>query len=62
MDIASILIVSGIVILCLLPVLLRSFRGFDRRADDVEHENPDAADAIRKARKQIDQGKGWYGP
>lgn len=62
MDIASILTIAGIAILCLLPVLLRSFRSLDRLADDIEHQNPAAAKAIREARNQIDRGRGRYGP
>ncbi|GAA4661682.1 hypothetical protein [Arthrobacter cryoconiti] len=62
MDIVSILIIAGIVLLCLLPVLFRSFRSFDKGADDIEARSPEVAKAIREARKQIDRGKGRYGP
>lgn len=62
MDIASILIIAGICILCLLPVLFRSFRSFDKSANDIEAQNPDVAKAIRDARRDIDRGKGRYGP
>ena len=60
MDMVSILIIAGICLLCLLPVLFRSFRGFDKSAD--EGRNPEVARAIRDARHQIDRGKGRYGP
>lgn len=62
MDIASILIIAGICILCLLPVLFRSFRSFDKTANDLEKQNPDVAEAIRKARRDIDSGRGRFGP
>lgn len=62
MDIASILIIAGICTLCLLPVLFRSFRSFDKSANDVEGQNPDVAKAIRDARRDIDRGRGRYGP
>lgn len=62
MDIISILIILGIVVLCLLPVLFRSFRSFDKSAEDIEASNPDVARAIREARNQIDRGNGRYGP
>ena len=62
MDIVSIVIVAGIVILSLLPVLFRSFRSFFKTADDIEARNPDVARAIREARNQIDRAKGRYGP
>lgn len=62
MDIASILIIAGIGTLCLLPVLFRSFRSFDKTANDIEAQHPDVAKAIREARRNIDQGKGRYGP
>ncbi|WP_449374473.1 hypothetical protein [Arthrobacter psychrolactophilus] len=62
MDIVSILIIAGIVILCLLPVVFRSFRSYDKSANDMEHQSPDVAQAIREARKNIDRGKGRYGP
>ena len=61
MDIVSILIIAGICILCLLPVVFRSFRSFDKCADDIEAQHPDVAKAIREARGNIDRGKGRYG-
>jgi len=61
-DIVSILIVVGICILCLLPVLFRSFRSLDKTANDMEAEHPDVAKAIRDARRNIDRGRGRYGP
>lgn len=62
MDIVSILIIAGIVILCLLPVVFRSFRSYDKSANDIEPQSPDVAQAIREARMNIDRGKGRYGP
>lgn len=62
MDIASILIIAGICFLCLLPVLFRSFRSLDKRANDLEKQNPDVAEALRKARRDIDSGRGRFGP
>lgn len=62
MDIASILIIAGILALCLLPIIFRSFRSFDKSADDIEGRDPETARAIREARKNIDRGKGRYGP
>ena len=60
MDILSILIIAGICILCLLPFVFGSFRGFDRRAKDIEGQNPEAARALREARQNIDRGRGRY--
>lgn len=62
MDIVSILIIVGICILCLMPVLFRSFRSYDRTANDMEAQNPDVAKAIRDARRNIDRGRGRFGP
>lgn len=57
MDIASILIIAGICVLCSLPVLFRSLRSYDKRATDIEAQNPDVAKGIRDARREIDRGK-----
>ncbi|MHA7269097.1 hypothetical protein [Arthrobacter sp. HLT1-20] len=62
MDIASILIIAGICILCSLPVLFRSLRSFDKSANDIEAQNPDVAKGIRDARREIDKGKDISGP
>jgi hypothetical protein len=62
MDIVSILIIAGICILCLLPVVFRSFRSFDKKADEMQAQNPDVAMAIRDARRNIDRARGRYGP
>ncbi|MGH3653537.1 hypothetical protein [Glutamicibacter sp.] len=62
MDIASILIVCAIVVLCALPFIIGAFRGLDRRADDFEGSNPEISQALRDARKNIDRGKGYYDP
>lgn len=62
MDFASILIIAGIVVLCAFPFLVRSFRSVDRRADDLEGRNPEVARAMREVRRDIDRGKGIYGP
>lgn len=61
MVIVSVLIIVGIVILCLLPVLFRSFRSFDKTADDIEARNADVATGLREARNQIDRGSRHYG-
>lgn len=61
MDLPSILIIAGIVFLCLLPVMFRAFRSFDRTADDLEGQDPEVAKAIRDARRDMDRGKGMYG-
>ena len=62
MDLASILIVLAIIVLCALPFIFGSFRGLDRTADDLEFRDPQTARALRNARKDIDRGKGYYGP
>lgn len=62
MDLVSLLIVAGIIVLCLLPVVFGSFRSLDRHADDMEGRDPETARALRRARRDIDRGKGRYGP
>lgn len=62
MDFASLLVLGGIIILCLLPVVFGSFRSLDRHADDWEGRDQQTARSLRKARRDIDRGKGWYGP
>ena len=62
MDFVSVLIILGILVLCLLPLLFGSLRNLDRRADDVQGEDPETARALREARKNIDRGKGWNLP
>ncbi len=61
MDIVSILIVAGIFILCLLPVLFRSSRIFDRSKDDIDVRDADVARELRESRDQIDRGSRHYG-
>ncbi|MCQ9163988.1 hypothetical protein [Arthrobacter sp. STN4] len=61
-DSPSILIIAGICVFCLLPVLFRPFFSFDKCANDIEVQNPDVAKAIRDARRDIDRGRGRYGP
>ncbi|MDJ0313698.1 hypothetical protein [Arthrobacter sp. H35-D1] len=61
MDIVSILIIAGIIILCLLPVLFRSFRRFAKTADNSEARNSDVARDLREAQNQIDRGSRQYG-
>lgn len=53
MDIVSILIVAGIVILCLLPLLFRSSRILDKSKDDIEVRDADVARELRESRNQI---------
>lgn len=62
MDFASFVIVAVIILLCALPFVLGSFRGLDRKADELENVDPQTAQALRKAREDIDRGKGYYGP
>lgn len=61
MDIVSILIVAGIVILCLLPVLFRSSRTVDKSKDDIEVRDADLARELRESRDQIDRRSRDYG-
>lgn len=62
MDLVSILIICAIVALCSLPFIFGAFRSLDRRADDLEGSDPEVAQALRDARKNIDRGKGYYDP
>ncbi|MEU3331984.1 hypothetical protein ACF046_07510 [Glutamicibacter creatinolyticus] len=62
MDFASLLVLGGIITLCLLPVVFGSFKSLDRHADDLEGRDQQTARSLRKARRDIDRGKGWYGP
>lgn len=62
MDIVSILIISGIVILCLLPFIFGAFMKFDKKAEELEGTDPETARALRDARRNIDRGRGIYGP
>lgn len=61
MDIVSILIVSGIVILCLLPLLFRSSRIFDKSKNDTEVRDADVARELRESRNQIDRRSRDFG-
>lgn len=62
MDIVSGLIIAGICVLCVLPILFGSYRSFDKSAKDIEGRDPETALALRKARRDIDRGRGYYGP
>lgn len=61
MDIVSILIVAGIVILCLLPLLFRPSRILCKSKDDVEIRDADVARELRESRNQIDRRSRDYG-
>lgn len=61
MDIVSILIIAGIVILCLLPVLFRSFRRFDKTADNREARNSDVARDLRRRTTRLIEAAGSMG-
>ncbi|MDQ0095206.1 hypothetical protein [Paeniglutamicibacter psychrophenolicus] len=60
MDMPSILIVAGILVLCLLSVGIGMRRTLDRRARDIQRTDPETARALREARRNIDQGRGLY--
>ena len=45
MDFASFVIVAVIILLCALPFVLGSFRGLDRKADELEDVDPQTAQA-----------------
>jgi len=61
-DLASIFIVAAVIVLCAFPFIIGAFRGLDRKADELENRDPQTAKALRQARKDIDRGKGYYGP
>lgn len=60
MDMLSILVIAGIVLLCLLSVGIGMHRTLDKRAGDLQRTDPETARALRDARRNIDQGKGLY--
>ncbi|GAA1868269.1 hypothetical protein GCM10009715_14230 [Paeniglutamicibacter psychrophenolicus] len=60
MDMPSILIVAGILVLCLLSVGIGMRRTLDKRAGDILRTDPETARALREARRNIDQGRGLY--
>ncbi|WP_347039564.1 hypothetical protein AAHB37_05470 [Glutamicibacter halophytocola] len=62
MDLASIFIVAALIVLCAFPFIIGAFRGLDRKADELESRDPETSKALRKAREDIDRGKGYYGP
>lgn len=62
MDIMSILIITGILLLCLVPVIFRAFRSYDKAADDLEDRDPESAKAIGAARRKMERGRGICGP
>ncbi|MGY2746718.1 hypothetical protein ACQCSU_00920 [Pseudarthrobacter sp. O4] len=57
MDIGFIGIVAAA--LCGLGVLTAFFRNLERRADAMEHRNPDVAKALRDHQRRMDQGNGY---
>jgi hypothetical protein len=61
MDIVSILIVAGIVILCLVPLLFRSSRILDKSKDDIEVRDAGVARELRESRNQIDRRSRDFG-
>lgn len=61
MGFASIFIIAAIIVLCAFPLVIGAFRGLDRKADELENLDPQTSKALRKARKDIDRGKGYYG-
>ena len=62
MDLVSVLVIVVVCLLCLLPLAFGSFRSFDGRANELEGQDPETANALRAARRDIDRGKGRYGP
>jgi hypothetical protein len=61
MDIVSILIVAGIVMLCLVPRLFRSSRILDKSKDDIEVRDAGVARELRESRNQIDRRSRDFG-
>ena len=63
MDWVSIIIIGLVVIVAVaIPWVIGSFRSLDRRAEDLEGTDRETAQALRDARKNIDRGRGLYGP
>lgn len=62
MDIVTVLIIAGLVILCLLPLMSGLSKYFDRRANGVEGKDPETERALREVRRDINKGQGWNWP
>lgn len=60
MDLLSVVIIAGIAVLCLSSGLYVFRRSLDKRADEVQRNDPETARALREARRNIDQGRGLY--
>ncbi|WP_454698511.1 hypothetical protein [Arthrobacter humicola] len=60
MDIAIIIIIVAAV--CGLGFLSGIFRGSDKRADALEHRNPDVAKALRDRQRNMDRGNDFFNP
>jgi hypothetical protein len=59
MDMLSIVIIAGIVLICLLSTIFGLTRSLDKRARDMQGKDPDTARALREARRNIDRGQGF---
>lgn len=60
MDLLSVVIIAGIAVLCLSSGFYVFRRSLDKRADEVQRNDPETARALREARRNIDQGRGLY--
>lgn len=56
MDTISILMIIVIVLLCGLSVVYGFRRSLDRRANTIQHQDPDTARALREAQRNMDIG------
>ena len=59
MDMLSIVIIAGIVLICLLSTIFGLTRNLDKRARDIQGKDPETARALREARRNIDRGNGF---
>ena len=61
-DTISIIMILVIVLLCVLSVVYGFRRSLDRRANDIQHQYPDTARALREAQRSMDIAKGTQDP
>ncbi|GAB3620383.1 hypothetical protein GCM10027417_16440 [Glutamicibacter endophyticus] len=60
MDLASIIILISIIVLCALPICLGLYRSWDSKADRLEGSDPEVAQALRDMRRDIERGRDAY--
>lgn len=62
MDFIWIAVIGAVLVLGVIPVVFRVSGGLDRKADKLQGRDPEAARALREARRDIDRGHFYRGP